>query len=164
MFKCAVLVVRMALPVRLLNRLEHLLAKVVGTVLWPPTSVAVLVETDDGEVLALNFLGRYELPGGLVKAEEGLREAGKREVKEETGFTVELGDLLDIRDGNGPGIHYFFEGTIVDGEKDGSWEGKPVFIPKEEIRDRLWRLHHAHVHEYLFPDEQPENDAMTPEK
>lgn len=150
----------MSFWIRLLNVAEYYLARIVGTVLWPPTSVAVLVETEDDEVLALDVMGRYELPGGLVKAGEGLRAAGKREVKEETGFTVAVGDLLDIRAGeNSPGIHYFFEGTIVGGEKDGSWEGTPVFVPTDEIQDRVWRLHHAHVHEYLFA-ESTENDTI----
>ncbi|MDY6761909.1 MAG: NUDIX hydrolase [Candidatus Nanohaloarchaea archaeon] len=138
---------------------ENVLSHTVGRVFWPPTSVAVLVEEDRG-VLALDVDGHHELPGGLVKAGELPKEAGKREVKEETGFDVELGNLLDIRsDARGnPGIHFFFEAEIVGGEQDGSWEGEPVFIPREEVRERKWRLHHSHVHEYLFPDEDAVHD------
>lgn len=105
--------------------------------------------------MALQVDGHHELPGGLIDAGELPRETGRREVKEETGFDVDLGNLLDMRtDSRGnPGLHFFFEGEIVGGEKNGSWEGEPVFIPKNEIREREWRLHHSHIHEYLFPDE-----------
>ena len=113
-----------------------------------------MVEKDD-EVLALNVDDHYELPGGIIKAGEELKEAGKREVKEETGYDVELGDILDIHTSSrgNKGIHYFFEGELVGGEPHGSWEGKPEFIPVEEVQDRVWRLHHSHIHEYLFPNE-----------
>ncbi len=50
--------------------------------------------------------GLWSIPGGLVEVGESLREAAKREVEEETGIEVEIGDLLDvmeniIRDENG---------------------------------------------------------------
>jgi 8-oxo-dGTP pyrophosphatase MutT (NUDIX family) len=145
----------MSLIPRALNMVERHVAEVVGRVLWPPTSVAALVETDENEVLALNVLGRYELPGDIVKAGEGVREAAKREILEETGFTVEIGEVLDIRPGgnSGGGIHYFFAGEITGGKPSGFWEGTPAFIPKATLADRVWRIHHAHVHEYLFPED-----------
>ncbi|MBS7633999.1 NUDIX hydrolase [Candidatus Bathyarchaeota archaeon] len=40
--------------------------------------------------------GLWSIPGGLVEAGETLREAAKREVEEETGVAVEIGDLLDV--------------------------------------------------------------------
>lgn len=136
------------------DTVEYHGARIIGTLFWPPTSAAALVKTDDNEVLTLNVDGHHELPGGIVKAGEDPRAAAKREVKEETGFDITVGNLLDIRTearGN-RGIHYYFEGNIVGGEKNGSWEGTPEFVPLDEVKDRVWRLHHSHVHEYLFPN------------
>lgn len=133
---------------------EYWLSRIVGRLLWPPVSVAVLIETDNEEVLTVNFDGQHALPGGLVKGGEDLKTAAKREVKEETGFDVEIGELLDIRtpENGDYGIHVFFKGIIRDGDPSGSWEGTPEFVSKDEMKDRLWRLQHTHIHEYLFPE------------
>lgn len=128
-----------------------LLTRIIGKLLWAPLSVAVLAEGEHGDYLTLEMGGRHELPGGLVNSGEDLREAVKREAKEETGFDVEVGDLLDIH--NHGGITFFFHGKVVGGEKSGSWEGEPEFVKKEEMKGKAWRLEHSHVHEYLFPED-----------
>lgn len=148
----------MGLRIRIRNLVEYGLVATIGRLLWAPPSAAVLVEDDD-RVLALNVNGQYELPGGLIVAGEDPRDAAKREVKEETGLAVDVGDLLDFRvqtRGRG-GLHFFFEGEVTGGELSGSWEGRPEFVPVGEVRDKVWRLHHAHVHEYLFPSEHPDS-------
>lgn len=127
------------------------LTRFIGRVLWAPVSVAVMAEGDHSDYLVLNTGSHYELPGGLIQSGEDLREAAKREVKEETGFEVEIGDLLDIH--NHGGITFFFHGKVTGGEKTGSWEGKPEFTKKEDMKDKAWKLEHSHVHEYLFPEE-----------
>lgn len=126
------------------------LTRFIGRVLWAPVSVAVMAEGDHSDYLVLNTDSHYELPGGLIQSGEDLREAAKREVKEETGFEVEIGDLLDIH--NHGGITFFFHGKVKGGEKTGSWEGRPEFIKKENMKDKAWKLEHSHVHEYLFPE------------
>jgi 8-oxo-dGTP pyrophosphatase MutT (NUDIX family) len=40
--------------------------------------------------------GRYDLPGGRLQPGEHVLEALKREVKEETGLVVELGDPISV--------------------------------------------------------------------
>ena len=129
-------------------------AKVLGPLFWPPVSVAVLAHGENDDIVVLNAGKHYELPGGLVKAGEDIRETARREMKEETGFDVEVGDLLDVRTGERYGnIEFFFEARVTGGDKSGNWEGEPEFIPEDEMKDRVWKLQHSHVHEYLFPDE-----------
>lgn len=133
---------------------EKYAARVLGQVFWPPVSVAVLAHGDHDDILTIRAGGNHQLPGGIMKNHEGLKEAAKREVREETGFDVEINQLLDVRtpDEGVGGVHFYFEGKVTGGEKNGSWEGSPEFVPREEVRDRSWALHHSHVHEYLFPD------------
>jgi mutator protein MutT len=42
------------------------------------------------------LLGEWSLPGGVLECGETLREATVREVREETGLTVETGELLGV--------------------------------------------------------------------
>jgi len=55
--------------------------------------------------------GKWSFPGGLVNIGEQVREAVKREVKEETGLSVSIGDLAGvidviIKDDDGIAYHY----------------------------------------------------------
>lgn len=136
------------------GKVERNAARLFGRVFWPPTASVVMAEGNHDDILALDTGRHYELPGGIVNYGEEPREAAEREVLEETGFDVEIGDLLDIRvsDSNGS-IMYFFEGRVVGGEKEGSWEGDPEFVDKKKMEEKVWRLEHSHVHEYLFPEE-----------
>jgi mutator protein MutT len=44
------------------------------------------------------LLGEWSIPGGMLEVGETLREAGVREVLEETGLQVEVGELLGVFD------------------------------------------------------------------
>ncbi len=47
---------------------------------------------------AQNERGLWEFPGGAVEFGETLRDALKREIREEYGMTIEVGDLLTVTD------------------------------------------------------------------
>ena len=42
--------------------------------------------------------GLWSIPGGLQDVGETLEEAARREIREETGIDVEIGDLIEVRD------------------------------------------------------------------
>ncbi len=67
--------------------------------------------------------GLWSIPGGLVRLGESLEVALKREVKEETGVSIEVGDVVfvgeEIFKANGVRYHYIiidFLAEIMDGE------------------------------------------------
>lgn len=132
---------------------EKYLERLFGRIFWSAPSVSVLAHGDNNDILVLNLDDEYRLPGGLIKAGEEPKEAAKREAKEETGFDVDIRDILDIRTHDKGGFTIFFEADVVEGEKNGSWEGQPEFVNKSEVDELIWSLQHSHIREYLFPDE-----------
>jgi 8-oxo-dGTP pyrophosphatase MutT (NUDIX family) len=60
----------------------------------PPVSVKGVLVHDDRVLLLLNKRGEWELPGGRPDVGEDDRAALKREVREETGLCVEVGEAL----------------------------------------------------------------------
>jgi 8-oxo-dGTP pyrophosphatase MutT (NUDIX family) len=90
----------------------------------------VLVQRNDG--LGLCF------PGGLVGFRETPENAVRREVKEETGLTVEAAELkFQYRvDLYYPSVTTVFDVTSQ-GEIKHSWEGKVVVTSLEGIREKV---------------------------
>lgn len=53
----------------------------------------VLKQSDEEDV---SYAGRYHAPGGEVEPGESLHDALQREVREETGLSIKIGDLLTV--------------------------------------------------------------------
>jgi mutator protein MutT len=66
----------------------------------PIVSVGAVI-VDEARVLLIKrgqapLQGRWSLPGGVVEVGETLRDALVREVREETGLDVDVGEVLDV--------------------------------------------------------------------
>ncbi len=121
---------------------QSLFAKLFGKVFWaPPTAAVVIVR--DGELLALHNGDFHLLPGGTLKRGERFEETAVREVREETGYGIEIEAPLkeDINPVGGPEIIFSAEILNPEIEPEGSWEGEPVWIPVEEAPGKNWRFH-----------------------
>jgi mutator protein MutT len=113
--------------------------------------VGAIIVDDSGRVFlakrgpkAQNERGFWEFPGGAVEFGETLQEALAREIREEYGITIEVGDLLSVTD------HILLE------EKQ-HWvspsfichitEGTPVILEPEKCAEIGWfpldRVPHA---------------------
>jgi 8-oxo-dGTP diphosphatase len=65
-------------------------------------SVGVVVCDGDRVLLVLRgqepSRGKWSIPGGVVELGETIREAAQREVKEECGLDIKVGDVISVRD------------------------------------------------------------------
>lgn len=81
----------------------------------PALAVGVFVLAADGQVLLIKrgkapARGRWSVPGGKVNFGEGLSDAARREVREETGLVIEPEALVTVIERRVEGFHY----VIVD--------------------------------------------------
>ena len=92
----------------------------------PGVGAAVLVRDGDGRVLLVRRrpgstrAGRWCIPAGYVDYGEEIRAAAAREVLEEAGVAVEVGDVIEVAS-NFPDparltVGVWFSGTIIGGE------------------------------------------------
>ncbi|MEM0374058.1 MAG: NUDIX hydrolase [Sulfolobaceae archaeon] len=88
----------------------------------PLVAVGVLIE-HEGKYLLIKRLkppsaGHWAVPGGKVEYGERLEDAAKREIKEETGLDIEVGEIIAIVEVFREGFHYViidFKGKIIGG-------------------------------------------------
>jgi 8-oxo-dGTP diphosphatase len=102
----------------------------------PKVAAGILVE-QDGKVLLVRrinepFKGLWTLPAGFVDADEDPARAAERECLEETGLSVRVTGLLDIRWGRehprGADFVIFFSGQVTGG----------VLQPGDDAEEAAW--------------------------
>lgn len=107
-----------------------------------PTSVGCLVTRDrDGqeEVLLVRVYKLWQMSKGLVEEGEGLPDTAGREVKEETGLTVEVGDFIDsVEYGKPRKTVHAFEARLVGGEVDEDGRATDIQWEIHEARFMPW--------------------------
>jgi 8-oxo-dGTP diphosphatase len=87
---------------------------------YPSLGAGVVLTDDDGRVLLVHQNyghHRWTLPGGMFETGESPADAALREVLEEVGVHVELGELIGayyVRRAK-PGIRFVFRARITDG-------------------------------------------------
>jgi ADP-ribose pyrophosphatase YjhB (NUDIX family) len=112
-----------------------------------PTPGVGAVIVEDGRLLLIRrgrgaYRGYWAVPGGRQQRGETMREAVIREVREETGLIVDVGDVVwagDIMDGaQPPAYHYVvvdFAATPTGGHLEAGDDAAEVrWVPMEEVR------------------------------
>ncbi|HEX4921650.1 MAG TPA: NUDIX domain-containing protein, partial [Candidatus Bathyarchaeia archaeon] len=68
---------------------------------FPEPTVGALIVNKEGKILLAKshkWFDKYTLPGGHIEVGETMKEALKREVKEEVGLDVEVGEFLTMQE------------------------------------------------------------------
>jgi ADP-ribose pyrophosphatase YjhB (NUDIX family) len=115
-----------------------------------PTPGAGAVVIDDGCMLLIRrargaYVEHWAVPGGRQRRGETMRAAAAREVLEETGLLIDVGDPVwvgDILDeADPPAYHYTvvdFEATVIGGELvAGDDAADARWVPVDEVRAML---------------------------
>jgi 8-oxo-dGTP diphosphatase len=136
--------------------------------------VGVMVERD-GKILIVQESkpgreGLFSIPGGHVEDHETLLEAAIREVKEESGYEVELTGLIGVFQTVRPHINVsgpVFGARITGGSAVASKEHPEVrWVTIEELRDlqkaqRMFTLYQLHAAERLLAGKLLSLDAVN---
>jgi len=115
---------------------------------------AVIIEQDNKLLLLQRahepWLGSWMIPAGYVEADEDPKDAAKREVFEEAGLNVELGDLVKTYyfddDPRGNGVAFVYKAGNVSGEINLNGEATDArYFAHDEIPSFLTKGGHDRI-------------------
>lgn len=115
----------------------------------PFGSVTVIVE-DQERFLVLKRGRKYTFPGGFMRWREHPGQTARREVYEETGLHVNIGDLIGYLSADSTGVTRMstlilvFCGTVTGGELRSGIEGQPIWLEEAAVKTRL-NAHYIHL-------------------
>lgn len=114
-----------------------------GGKLPPFGSAGVIVEEND-MYLVVELPGKHLVfPGGFMTWREDPRQAAQREGHEETGLLLEADDLINFYPCtstswlNMSTVSFVYHAKVVGGTLRNNIEGKPLWLPEQEVRARL---------------------------
>jgi 8-oxo-dGTP pyrophosphatase MutT (NUDIX family) len=106
-----------------------------ASIAWSKVAAGCVIRQNDGKYLLVQEMqpmvyGLWNIPAGHVDKGESIEEAAVREVKEETGYEVELGNKIGIyHEIIETPIRHAFTATIIGGE---------LKVQADEILDAKW--------------------------
>ena len=115
---------------------------------------AVIIEQDNKLLLLQRahepWVGSWMIPAGYIEADEDPQDAAKREVFEETGLNVELGDLVKTYyfddDPRGNGVAFVYRTTNISGEINLNGEATDArYFAHDEIPSFLTKGGHDRI-------------------
>lgn len=108
---------------------------------------AAAIKNKEGKILAVHLNkekpeGVWVTPGGKLEYDESCRDCVKREVKEELGVDIEVGEIIGISESEyDPGdiwTFLIFSAEIIKGEPKPMEQGKTLeckYIKREDLHD-----------------------------
>jgi 8-oxo-dGTP diphosphatase len=113
----------------------------------PVLGAAAVILNDDGKVVLIRRgqapdAGEWSIPGGGVELGESVAEALRREVREETGLEIAVGEFLEVyerveRDADGVRFHFVvldYRATVTGGAlRAGTDAAEVVFADPDDL-------------------------------
>jgi 8-oxo-dGTP diphosphatase len=115
----------------------------------PFVGIGIIVRKDGkiliGERLSSHGAGTFQIPGGHLEFGETFEACAEREVREETGVTVKVVDLIAIHNHIKYDKHYVTVGMLAD------WVEGEITNPEREHSSNWQWLDPKHLPENMFP-------------
>lgn len=121
----------------------------------PFTCACVVVEKQNHYLVIEHSPDSVAFPGGFVRWREHPRRTAYREGKEETGLRLHVGDMINYYFYASHKLDHMSTTTLVyyaevaGGKLRSSIEGKPRWIPEDELRAKLAWYHKDILDDYL---------------
>jgi len=111
----------------------------------PKVSAAVMALRDDKVLMVKRVMepaqGSWCFPGGFMEMGETPQETAIRECKEESGFDVEITQLVDVfayKDYRGTGVLIMYKGTVVGGQAQAGDDAQKVrFFGQDNLPENI---------------------------